>query len=1231
MSLPPIDLTLSDNAYADMAVLAFVPVPRDNFFALKNSLPTLPPSPILPQVLANRSPLQLLQLYMGTLTILPIPPISNNAWAAAVGNQQYGFYIRRRSDPTFVPFKTPSGVSLSSSLNPSVEGNSVTFTAQISPSTTTGTVQFFDGSILVGSPATISSGAATVTTSALAVGTHPIKATYGGDSSHTPGTSPVLVQTVVKITSTTVVTSSLSPSTVGQAVTLTATVTPGTSTGTVQFSDGAPPISAGIPLSSGKVTIITSSLAVGTHTITATYSGDPNTSGSSSPIFSQVVNQVKSTLSLAPSVNPSLVTQAVTFNATVTPSTATGTVQFFDGATAISGPVKLTGGVALLNTSALTIGQHTIKASYSGDTSDMAASSSVVQTVNPIPSSVAVTPSVNPSVVTQPVIFTAHITPSSATGSVQFADGSNPLASATAVNSGTASVTTSTLTVGQHVITAAYSGDANALKSTSAPITQNVNKQNSSVTVTPSVDPSNVTQPVTFTATVSPSTATGTVQFLDGGVLFGSAVPVTGGMATLTTFTLTVGAHMISAAYSGDTNTVNSTSTPVTQSVVRLNSTVSVNPSVNPSIVGQPVTLTATVTPSAASGTVQFADGTAPIAGPAPVSGGSAALTISWLSVGTHTITAAYSGDKNDIPATSAPVTQTVRQATSSVTVNPTANPSIVGQVVTFMATVTPNSATGTVQFSDGTTPIAGPANVTGGTASVTTSSLTVGTHPIRAAYSGDTNNTASTSTPLTQTVNKITAGVNVTPSANPSIVGQAVAFTAHVTPASATGSVQFANNGAALDGPANVSAGTASTITSTLTAGTHSITADYSGDANDTSATSPALSQTVNKQSSTITVAPFPNPSIVGKAVTFTASITPPSATGTVQFADGGAVLGTAATMASGSAILTTSSLTVGTHPITSAYSGDANTLGSNSPTISQNVIKQPSTVQVTPSANPSLAGKSVTFTATVTPNTATGNVQFADGAALVGGPVPLTSTGTATVVMANLTMGTHSITAAYAGDAITQGNTSPILTQTVNKQPSTVTVTPSENPSTVGQTVIFTAKVTPASATGRVQFEEANPLSTAPTLIGGPVTLNNGLASVSDANLTFGSHSIVAVYSGDATTANSTSPPVVQTVTRVTPTVTLTSTPNPSTTGATVTFTVTVKPATATGAVQLRDGTANLGGVLTLSAAVARLTIQIPTAGAHSITANYSGDASTAPGTSNTVPQTVNNPVIG
>jgi hypothetical protein len=195
---------------------------------------------------------------------------------------------------------TATTVGVTSSLNPSMSGQSVTFTATVSTSlgTPTGNVSFKDGATVLGT-GTLSGGTAALSTAALAVGNHSITATYSGDSNFVASISPALVQTVSQAATTTTITSSLNPSEVGKSVTFTATVSSsgGTPNGTVAFMDGPALLGTGI-LSSGVATFTTSSLTLGSHTITANYAGVANFAASVSATLIQAVNTPADSLKL---------------------------------------------------------------------------------------------------------------------------------------------------------------------------------------------------------------------------------------------------------------------------------------------------------------------------------------------------------------------------------------------------------------------------------------------------------------------------------------------------------------------------------------------------------------------------------------------------------------------------------------------------------------------------------------------------------------------------------------------------------------------------------------------------------------------------------------------------------------------------------------------------------------------------------------------------------------------
>ena len=115
-----------------------------------------------------------------------------------------------------------------------------------------------------------------------------------------------------------------------------------------------------MPLSAGAASLSTSALAVGSHSITVSYSGDSNYSGATSVALSQVVNRASSRVALGSDANPAAFGQMITLTATITPQnggTATGSVTFSDGANSL-GSVPVSGNGAALQISTLSVGNH---------------------------------------------------------------------------------------------------------------------------------------------------------------------------------------------------------------------------------------------------------------------------------------------------------------------------------------------------------------------------------------------------------------------------------------------------------------------------------------------------------------------------------------------------------------------------------------------------------------------------------------------------------------------------------------------------------------------------------------------------------------------------------------------------------------------------------------------------------------------------------------------------------
>jgi hypothetical protein len=630
-------------------------------------------------------------------------------------------------------------------------------------------------------------------------------------------------------------------------------------TGTVTFMDGGTTLGTRT-LSGGQATFSISSLTSGSHSITAIYSGDLIYAGSTSAPLAQSVNENLSNASLGSSVNPSSLGQMVTFTATVTSpgGSPTGTVSFKDGSAVIGTGTLDGGGKATFSTSALTAGNHPITVVYGGDVNfAISTSSPLIQVVNSIQSAISVVSSANPSTQGQSVTFTATVTGLivTPTGSVTFKDGTATLGTASLNGSGQAAFTTSTLTGGNHPITAVYSGDATYAGSSSPSLVQTVNLSSNIISITSSINPSAPGQTIVFTATVGTSSAapTGTVTFRDGTVTLGTAVLAGGGQATLTTSALSAGIHSIAALYSGDADFESSTSSPLMQIVNVLPSATTLGSSPNPSAPGQPVTLAATVTGSGITptGTVTFKDGATVLGSGTLNSNAQALFTTGALVGGSHAIIAIYGGDAIYGGSSSSPIVQAINQNSSSISLASSQSPSSLGQMCTFTAAISGSGGTptGMVTFKDGSAPLGTSALDGSGRAAVMTSALAIGSHSITAVYGGDINFSTTTSSPLLQVVYQNQSTTAISSSANPSKNGETVTFTAVVTGSGAipTGMVSFNDGAAVLGGGALNGSGRATFSTNRLSIGKHSITAVYAGDPQFRSSKSPVLVQAVD------------------------------------------------------------------------------------------------------------------------------------------------------------------------------------------------------------------------------------------------------------------------------------------------------------------------------------------------------------------------------------------------
>jgi hypothetical protein len=476
------------------------------------------------------------------------------------------------------------------------------------------------------------------------------------------------------------------------------------------------------------------------------------------------------------------------------------------------------------------------------------------------------------------------------------------------------------------------------------------------------------------------------------------------------------------------------------------------------------------------------------------------------------------------------------------------AGPTMFGLPATLTATVTPavkstRLPTGTVTFTSGGVTLGHAALSNQGTSTFTTKSLGTGLNTITFTYSGDNFFNTQTGS-LFQLVTKgAPPNVLLTPSANPGTFGQPVVLKATVSAQAGvgvpSGTVSFTDS---VQGPLGTAAlngtGVGALSVSTLTAGTHSIVASYSGDANFADATSSALMETINQQTTTTTLTATANPAFFNQTVTFAAHVSATRVpTGTVTFNDGATSLGSAVLTPFGDVQITVPVLSVGAHNITAQYSGDPNSKVSSA-ALNETVNKAPITLEIVSSANPSTVAAPAQFTATITGlygGAASGAIQFNDGATSLAS---VNLTGNSAALQPSLSAGVHTIRVTYAGDADFLGSSDGVV-QVVNNggAATTLTVSASANPvyfnrDPAKQQVTLTASVSSATAgtpTGTITFLDDDQVLTTATL--GTSGCPGGAAACATFTtdqFTIGAHHIIAVYGGDGTFGGTVSPAV-------------------------------------------------------------------------------------------------------
>ena len=533
-------------------------------------------------------------------------------------------------------------------------------------------------------------------------------------------------------------------------------------------------------------------------------------------------------------------------------------------------PVDATGKAVLQPQ--VTPGLHAFLATYPGQGAFPAAVSVKFYVLFPKASpSIALTSTPNPSVLGSSVTFAVKT--SSPDGTVPTpitlvdTTANATLATLTPTSSGTATFTTSALTLGTHAVTANFAGNAsdNAATASLIQYVANALPTMTSLSCTPSTLALGNSSSITASIDARGGTPTGTLSLADNGTPLVS-LPVTNGSATYSYSGQAAGSHTLTATFAPTSGFSGSTGSCAV-AVLGLSSKSVLQVSPATTVFGDPVSLTATVIPNTPpgngrpTGTVTFLNGVS-VVGTATLVSGTANLTLDTLPVGADPLTCRYAGDTTYGPSSCNTVPVTIAAAPSTLTLTASANPSPALAPVTFTVHLSGNNVpapTGSIVLltlgAGSLVPIATDVN---GNGTFTAAGLLPGAYPVVATVSGNASLLDATAH-LTETVTSIPSTTTLSAAPNPGFVGQPVTLLATVKPAgSATnGTVTFYDGPSVLATAPVDAAGQATFAANSLALGGHSLSATFSSTAVITDSTSPVATETILPSSFAIALYP--------------------------------------------------------------------------------------------------------------------------------------------------------------------------------------------------------------------------------------------------------------------------------------------------------------------------------------------------------------------------------------
>ncbi|RVW02247.1 Ig-like domain-containing protein [Rhodococcus spongiicola] len=441
------------------------------------------------------------------------------------------------------------------------------------------------------------------------------------------------------------------------------------------------------------------------------------------------------TTSLAAVPDPVVPGVPVTLTATVTGGEQGDPVDFYIAGTKVGSDQLNSSGVATHTWTPPEVGAFSVQAKFSSTAMAKSSQSSVQDVaVADVVTSLDVS-APDTAVTGESVELTAQVSPADAAGTVQFTVDGSPLGGPVEMVNGVAVLSHAFAAVGEYTVAADFTGALGFTNASAAPATVAVADVVTSLEIQ-APDTANTGEPVELSAQVLPTDAQGTVQFFDGDTPVGDPVAVAGGVAVLSHAFAAAGERNVAAEFTGALGFTNASAAPVSVTVSDPDVVTSLEVQApDTAAAGEPVELTAQVSPVEAGGTVQFFAGHVAIGDPVEVVNGVAALSHTFAAAGQYGISAAFVGAPGFTNASAAPVSVAVSDVSSvEITSSPAAT---AGVPFTLTAQVSPADAAGTVQFFAGGVEIGDPVEVVDGVAELVYTFDSVGPHEIHVVYSG--------------------------------------------------------------------------------------------------------------------------------------------------------------------------------------------------------------------------------------------------------------------------------------------------------------------------------------------------------------------------------------------------------------------------------------------------------------------------------------------------------------